>query len=97
MAKQIKSHVQIPKAILKNFSFREYETNENNKPVKCDMVHLLDLNNQTLRKENIKSLDTVKGYYSHSMESFLGTHIEGRLGNLMKNAKNSFQQQQIPM
>ena len=78
MDKLKNSHVQIPKAILKNFSFRDYETNELNKTVKRNMVYVLDLNSKTIQPENIKLLDTIEGYYSLDMEKFLGTHIEGR-------------------
>lgn len=91
MNKRIKSHVQIPKVILKNFSFREDGVNENNKRVKYEMVHVLDLSCRIIQKANIKSLDTVEGYYSPDMESFLGTNIEGVLGDLMKNARRFYQ------
>jgi len=37
MGKSINSYVQIPKAILKNFSFRENGINESNQVIKCDM------------------------------------------------------------
>ena len=43
MDEPIKSHVQIPKkAILKHFSFREIEFNENKKPLPLDFVYCLD-------------------------------------------------------
>ena len=91
MDKPINSHVQIPKAIMKNFSFKEIELNEDNKPVKCDMVYYLDIKCQAVKTGNIKSLGTIEGYYSPDMEEFLGTRIEGPLGDLMKNAWRFYQ------
>jgi len=91
MDKPINSHIQIPKAILRNFSFREYKTNENGRIVKRDVVYFLDLNRQVIQKGNIKSLGTVEGYYSAEMENYLGTYVEGPLGSLMKDAKQFHQ------
>jgi hypothetical protein len=87
MCKSISSHVQIPKSILKSFSFREKERLENNKIIKRDFVYCLDLCCQTIKKEDIKELNAVKGYYSPEMEVFLDSSIEQPLGEIMKNAK----------
>ena len=90
MDKPINSHVQIPKAILKNFSFRKIEFNENNKPIPIHFVYFLDLDSKTIKKENIKTLDTIEGYYSSDMETFLST-VEGQTGELKKDARRFFE------
>lgn len=89
MDKPIKSHVQIPKTILEKFSFSEIEFNENNKPVPIDFVYCLDLDRKTIIKENIKTLNTIEGYYSSDMETFLSI-IEGQTGEIKKEAKRFY-------
>jgi hypothetical protein len=51
----------------------------------------LDLQCQIIKKENIKKLNAVEGYYSSEIESFLDSSIEQPLGEIMKNARNFYQ------
>ena len=89
MDKPINSHVQIPKTILEEFSFREIEFNKNNQPVPIDFVYCLGLDCKAITKENIKTLNTIEGYYSSEMETFLSI-IEGQTGEIKKEAKRFY-------
>ncbi|MCL2396792.1 MAG: hypothetical protein FWC93_01875 [Defluviitaleaceae bacterium] len=93
----INSHVQIPKSIMKNFSHLQIEKNEKNQPVKMEYVYFLDLSDQTIKKESIKKLDTVFGYYSQDTEEFLRDYVEGPVGDLMKNARLFHQGKTSPL
>lgn len=83
---EVKSHIQINKAILKNFSHKCLEY-KNDKPCKYDKVFYLDFSDTEIKKEDIKELGTSFGYYSSDMETYL-SKIEGLFGDEMKKAKN---------
>lgn len=74
----MKSHIQVTKALLKNFSYR---TEEGYK------VDYLDLRTNLIRTEKINKLGTSTDYYSDECEEFLKVFVEGKLGPISKKAK----------
>lgn len=75
----MKSHVQLPKSVLKNFSF------QTNKDGKCCYVY--DFKSKKITIEKIKELGTIKDFYSESTEKYLSKMVEQPFGMLMKKFK----------
>jgi len=76
----MKSHVQIPKSILKNFAYRSQDDGL--------VVDYLDLNDNTIKTEKIKKLDTIENYYSEECEIFLSENIESPFAEISKKIKS---------
>jgi hypothetical protein len=87
----VNSHIQITKALLKNFS---HKTNGIKK------VYYLDLHNLEIKEEKIKILGTEYGYYCEEIESFLSKEVESKIGDIVKLFKEfshgRVQQMEIP-
>lgn len=76
----IKSHIQIPKMLLKGFSFDENIINENGKPQHYSFVWRINKSLQ-VEKVNIQSENTEFCFYDDEIETFL-KRIEDSFGNL---------------
>lgn len=78
MKKGIKSHMQLPKLILKNF---RGEADPEKK------VWHMDLNTGKIRRSSPARLGTEIGYYSQEGEEFWNRYVETSLGKLVKKTK----------
>ena len=78
MKKGIKSHMQLPKLILKNF---RGEADPEKK------VWYMDLNTGKIRRSSPARLGTEIGYYSQEGEEFWNRYVETSLGKLVKKTK----------
>lgn len=77
-----KSHIQITKALLKNFSHKSFI---DGKP-EGRKAFYLDLKDNQIKEEKINVLGTEEGYYSAEMENYLNKNVESKFGEIMKNA-----------
>ena len=71
-----KSHVIIPKFILKKFS---YDTSEGKK------VKYVDCEKKKILEEKIKELGIIENYYSDHVEKLLSKEFETKIGRLIKD------------
>jgi hypothetical protein len=76
----LNSHVQIPKSILKNFAYKSKKDGL--------VVDYLDLNDDTIKTEKIKKLDTIPDYYNEEFERYLSDNIEGPFGDISKKVRD---------
>lgn len=74
----IKSHIQMPKSIMKSFSHKGDGR----------QVYYLDLKDNSIKVEKINTLGTALGYYSEETENHLADEVETPLGNLTKKARD---------
>ncbi len=72
-----KSHIQMPKQILKNFQ------DEN------ATVYYYDVQSKIIKKGRAKTLNREEGYYSNEIEDFLNKEIEDKLGKLIQYIINN--------
>jgi len=77
-----KSHIQITRALLKNFSHKSFI---NGKP-EGRKAFYLDLKDNQIKEEKINILGTEEGYYSAEMENYLSKNVESKFGVIMRNA-----------
>lgn len=77
-ANDIKSHIQIPKFILKSFSHKTENGN-------C--VYYLDLKDKKIKEEKINTLGTEFGFYDEQVESELSEKYEQPFAKIAKIAR----------
>lgn len=79
----VKSHIQIPKSIVKNFSFKDV-VKSNDSMTKIDFTYKLSVKNSHIRKIKAKNFCTKKGYYDDDVEEILSCKYEAPFGNIKK-------------
>ncbi len=75
MNKEIKSHVQIPKFILKQFENINHQ------------LFYYDFEKDEIKSGHAKSLNTVMGFYSEEIEDFLSSIVEQPFSKFLQKAK----------
>ena len=78
----IRSHVYLARCMLKRFSVRD----DNNHL----MVAYYDFDDKKIKYDSITSFNRVEGYYSDINEAKLKRFSEEKIGNVIKNLKNNF-------
>ncbi|MCF7831996.1 MAG: DUF4238 domain-containing protein [Candidatus Marinimicrobia bacterium] len=76
----MKSHVQIPKSILKNFAYKSGKDGL--------VVDYLDLSCNEIKTEKINKLDTIEGYYSEEFDKRMGEKYETPFGDISKRIRD---------
>jgi len=71
MTQVVRSHIQMPKMVMKNFHNCKNE------------LYYYDFNSQEIKKGHAKTLYREEGYYSKTVEDFLGKTIEQPLSKLI--------------
>lgn len=78
----INSHIQLPKSVLKGFSFKEKSLNDRKKPESKSYIYCMDMNGK-ISKVDIKDANTEFGYYEDCVETIF-SDIESRWGEIRK-------------
>lgn len=76
----INSHIQLPKSVLKGFSFKEKILNDRQKPESKSYIYCMDMNGK-ISKIDIKDANTEFGYYENCIEAIF-SDIESRWGEI---------------
>jgi hypothetical protein len=76
---KVNSHIQITKSLLRGFS---HDTDGGEK------VYYLDLSDNAIKEEKIKTLGTEYGYYNEDIEKFLSKEVECKIGDISKLFKD---------
>ena len=78
----IRSHVYLARCMLKRFSIRD----DNNHLI----VAYYDFGDKKIKYDSITSFNRVEGYYSNVNEAKLKRFSEEKIGNVIENLKNNF-------
>lgn len=84
----MKSHIQVPRFLLKRFSHRTSSLNSRQQPVTRDCVYCLHLPDLSITEEDIKELNVQEGYYDKVAEDTLAK-IESEFGEMVADLKIS--------
>lgn len=71
---EVNSHIQVNRALLRNFSQRNSESG-------LEEVYYLEISSQTIKRDNISDVGTKYGYYDSIVEDKL-SQIESKFGNV---------------
>ena len=88
----INSHIQLPKSILKEFSFINIEKNDDGYPVKKHYVYRMDMEGN-IDKTDIAEANVQYGYYEDCIENYF-SKIETALGDVRAAIKSSLKSEQ---
>lgn len=84
--KYVKSHIQVSRLLLKNFSFRK--NIQTKKGIdKSPRVYYLDLQTQKISEEKINDIDSKFAYYNPMIEEYLA-ELETKVGEIFAIVKN---------
>lgn len=84
---KVNSHIQLPKSVLKAFSFLKNEINKNGLPEKHNYVYCLDMDGK-ISVIDIKEANTGFGYYEEKVEQIL-SETESAFGEVKEKINSA--------